>query len=365
MKILHTEASPGWGGQEIRILREASGMRKRGHEVIFAIQKGGGLVETAKNEGFIVYEVELKRSSLFKAFFNLLSIVRKHDINLINTHSSFDAWMGGLLGKLLRIPVLRTRHLSTPIRKGLNSKILYNYLADIVVTTCADIVDVIVKQAKLPKSRCFSIPTGVDPSQLNVEAEKVLRFRENLGLKKDDCLVGTLCILRGWKGITDLLWAAKELQDVPHLKWIIVGGGVSEEHFRKEWKELGLENKVVFTGHLSNPYTALAAMDIFLLLSWAHEGVSQASLQAAWLEKPLVTTETGGLKEVCIDEVTGYQVPLHSPKEVADRVVRLLKDPQKRQEMGKMAHKLVEERFTFEKMLDQMEVVYKKLQREY
>ncbi|MBT7461989.1 MAG: glycosyltransferase family 1 protein, partial [Waddliaceae bacterium] len=44
MHILHTEASPGWGGQEIRILRESEGLRERGHDVIFIIQENGGLV---------------------------------------------------------------------------------------------------------------------------------------------------------------------------------------------------------------------------------------------------------------------------------------------------------------------------------
>lgn len=126
MKILHTEASPGWGGQEMRILREAEGMRSRGHEVIFAIREAGGLVKPARDAGFLVYEIPFTKKTLFSTFFQLLKIIRKQAIDLVNTHSSFDAWIGGLAAKLSGSRVIRTRHLSTPIRTGWNSRILYN-----------------------------------------------------------------------------------------------------------------------------------------------------------------------------------------------------------------------------------------------
>ncbi len=51
MRIIHMEASPGWGGQEMRILKEALGLRSRAITLLFAIQKGGGLVEAARKEG--------------------------------------------------------------------------------------------------------------------------------------------------------------------------------------------------------------------------------------------------------------------------------------------------------------------------
>lgn len=358
MKILHTEASPGWGGQELRILRESEGMRLRGHEVIFAIQKEGGLVQAAREAGFTVYELPFKKAKALTILCSLIKILRRHKIEIINTHSSLDAWVGGMAARLTGRKVIRTRHLSTPIRKGLNSRLLYNTLADVVVTTCEEIVPMICRQAHLSSERCLSIPTGVDPSKITCEKEDIEAFRKKWGIASNETVAGTLCILRGWKGVSDLLHAAKILKETPHLKWMIVGGGVSETHFLQEWKELGLEEKVIFTGHLSPPYTALAAMDIFLLLSWANEGVSQASLQAGWLKKPLITTPIGGLPEVCIDGKTGIQVPVRAPQEVAAAVKQLLEAPSLRAHMGEEAHKLVEEKFTLQHTLDEMERVY-------
>lgn len=359
MNILHTESSPGWGGQELRILREAEGMRARGHHVILAIQENGGLVSPAREAGFLVYEIPFRKTRALQIFYKLIQIIRKHRIEVINTHSSLDAWIGGLVGKMLRCRVVRTRHLSTPIRKGINSRLLYNWFADHVVTTCESVCEPIRRQAHLPNRRCSSIPTGIDPKALAVEISEVEVFRKSLGVESGDILVGTLCVLRGWKGVNDLLHAAKLLEHKENLKWVIVGSGPSEEHFKQEWKRLGLERRVYFTGHLSPPYVALAAMDIFALLSFAHEGVSQASLQAAWLEKPLITTTTGGLSEVCVEGETGFNVPIHDPRAVAEAVDLLASSPDVRQTMGERAKRLVQERFMLEHTLNQMEQVYR------
>lgn len=358
MKILHTEASPGWGGQELRILAEAEGMRARGHQVILAIQESGGLVKPAREAGFLVYEIPFKKARAFQILYQLMRLIRKHGIEIVNTHSSIDAWIGGIAGKISGCRVIRTRHLSTPIRKGLNSRLLYNWLADYVVTTCESVVDIILTQAALPQNRCSSVPTGVNPEKLFIKEGEVAAFRQKYGIKPEDCLVGTLCVLRGWKGVSDMLQAAKILEGVPHLKWIVVGSGASEQVFREEQKRLGLEERVIFTGHLASPYVALRAMDIFLLLSWAHEGVSQASLQAAFFEKALITTSVGGLGEVCLDGVTGIQVPKRDPQAVAKAVSSLLGNAPLRKEFGKRAKELVERHFTLAHTLDKMEEIY-------
>jgi len=358
MKILYTESSPGWGGQEIRILREAEGMRKRGHEVTMAIQKGGGLVEPAQQSGFTVYELDFRKARFIPLCLEIAQIVRKNKIQVINTHSSVDAWSAGLVGKLMALHVVRTRHLSTAVKGGIHGYLLYNFLADQVVTTCAEVVEMLKKSARLESDRCSSVPTGIDPSKVEVDPTEVAAFRDKLGAKPSDIVVGTLCVLRGWKGIADMLAAAKILENREDIKWVVVGSGASEDYFKGECKRLGLEKKVVFTGHLSKPFSALQAFDIFTLLSLGHEGVSQASLQAAYLKKPLVTTSTGGLKEVCLPDRTGIIVDCCAPDQVAQAILRLAQSPELRLQFGAEAHRLVESSFLFEQTLDAMEEAF-------
>ncbi|MBN4066972.1 glycosyltransferase family 4 protein [Simkania negevensis] len=362
MKILHTEASPGWGGQEMRILKEAMGMRTRGHDVIAAITKGGGLVSPMRQEGFTVYELPLnKRHQLFKNAIGLASIIRKHAIDIVNTHSSLDSWVGGIVARLMRKKVVRTRHLSTNIRKGFNSIVLYGKLADGVVTTCEDAAAMIRQQANLSHIRCHSVPTGINTNELNIDHDTIQSYRQQIGVSAQDCLIGTLCFLRTWKGVQDLLKAAQMVKGQRHIKWVVIGRGPSEGWLKSLAKELDVERQVVFFGHADIPALPLAALDVFALLSTGNEGVSQASLQAAYLQKPLITTPTGGLKEVCLDGITGCQVSINTPAAVADKAALLANNPQMRMDMGKKARQLVIEKFTIERTLDQMEAMYREV----
>ncbi len=358
--ILHLEASLGFGGQEIRILKESLGMRKRGYNVIVAASPNAKILEIMALEGFKVYEVPFQKKHFFSAFGKLKKIIKEENVDIINTHSSLDAWIGGITAKLLKKKVIRTRHLSTPIKKGINSYLLYNLLADHVITTCQEIVPLIVKQAKLNPNRCQCIATGLNTEELITSEEEKNSLRNKFKIAPEDIVVGTLCVLRSWKGISDFLQAANLMRDKKHIKWLIVGSGPSEERFKKEAFEFGLEDNVIFAGYQNPPFSALSIMDIFVLLSTANEGISQATLQASYFEKPLITTPTGGLKEVCIDEKTGFIVPKNSPLEVK-KAVELLLDKPLREKMGQQAKELVLKHFTLEKTLDETIEIYNNL----
>ncbi len=362
MHILHTESSSGWGGQEIRILREAEGMRQRGHTFIFAVQSGGKLIAKARAAGFIVYEIPFNKRAALKTLLILLRVIKKHSVDLINTHSSMDAWLGGIAARLAGKKVIRTRHLSTPSRPGLNSRLLYNTLADFVVTTSSSIIPSIQSQSGLSPSLIRCIPTGVDPQAFLINPEEVEVFRLSLGVKQGEILVGTACFVRSWKGILDLLQAALLLKEDKRIKWVVVGGGYVEE-YRPKIAELGLSGIITFVGHLENPFAAIRAMDVFTLLSTAHEGISQASLQAAFLERPLITTTVGGLPEVCLDGKTGIVVPPFSPERIAQAVLRMAEAPLLRHCWGKNAKDLVLKKFTFENTLSSMQDVYDQLKK--
>src|SRR3972149_4698159 len=95
INILHLESSPGWGGQEIRTLKESLGMQKKGYRVFVAVEKNGGLYKEAVNAKIKAYEVRFKKIFWIFSFFKLIWIIKKNKIDLINTHSSSDSWLGG------------------------------------------------------------------------------------------------------------------------------------------------------------------------------------------------------------------------------------------------------------------------------
>ena len=352
MHILHTESSNGWGGQEIRILKESLGLIERGFKVSLAVVRGGKLVDYARREGLEVFEIDFKRPSAIKAVWDLCKIIKLQKIDIVNTHSSLDAWLGAAAAKIMGKKVVRTRHLSTVIRGGLNAKLLYNHFADFVVTTSSCIIPMIQEKAHLPSHRIRCVPTGVAPFEVSEQERE--KARKALGVKPDEILIGSVCVVRSWKGIQDLIAAAKMLRHDKRLKWVVVGGGYIE-NFKPLVDE---ELPFIFTGHQNDPKLSLAALDIFTLLSTAHEGISQASLQAAVLKKPLITTSIGGLPEVCVDGTTGFVTPPSSPEKVMEAVLKLSNDPELRKKMGHAAYRHVTQNFTFCQTLENMADVF-------
>lgn len=353
--ILHTETSLNWSGQEIRIFEECLSLRDEGYTPLLAAPPESMIFQRMQEAGFIVFPLRYEWSKILSTLLALSSIIRTHDVSIINTHSSRDSWMAGLAARLFGCKVIRTRHLSNPVKPGLNTVVLYRWLADTVVTSCHETADLIANQSG--QKRCFSIPAGV--KQEEIEGQDGLAFREQFGLKEEDFVIGTLCVLRSWKGVNTFLDAAALCKKLP-IKWLIVGDGPMRTFLEQQAQELDL-SQVIFCGHIEPPYTyaALAAMDVFAMLSSANEGLSRSIVQAAALSKPLITTTVGGLKEVCLHGQTGFHAI--TADDVARYVQKLYKDQSLCNTLGKQARSLIHEFFTFDTTLSQMKKVYEEV----
>ncbi|MBL8515099.1 MAG: glycosyltransferase, partial [Betaproteobacteria bacterium] len=103
LSILHTESSLGWGGQEIRILTEARGFLDRGHQVTLLTPRAAPIFAAAEQRGIPVVDVDIAKKRL-----SHLSALRQWFKNpgtrfdLVNTHSSTDAWLVAIAGVLDR-----------------------------------------------------------------------------------------------------------------------------------------------------------------------------------------------------------------------------------------------------------------------
>ena len=133
--ILHTEASTGWGGQEIRIFREMLGMRDRGHRMLLATPSGTALAARAGEAGVETFAINMDRKRLLGGVGSMRRLIRERGVDLINTHSSADSWIGSIAGRLEGIAVLRTRHISSAVHGTLPTRWLYGRLCDEVITT--------------------------------------------------------------------------------------------------------------------------------------------------------------------------------------------------------------------------------------
>jgi len=357
LTILHTEASKGWGGQEIRILDESDGMRRRGHDVQIATVGGTPLADAVKTRGIPLHEMPIDKRS-FGALSALRRTIKEIDPDVIVTHSSTDSWVTAAACLFRRRPaVVRVRHLGFEVASGLVNRWLYGRVPSHVVTTGEATRNMLVKKLRLNPANVTSIPTGIDTGRYK-PGDK-MQARAQTGLIAKNFVIGIVATLRVGKGHRFLV-AALEDARLKDATLVIVGDGPQEANLRAQVSELGLTDRVVFAGRQQDVVPWLQSFDAFALPSTAIEGAPQAVMQAMATGVPTVVTPVGAIPELVQDGKSGLFVNVSDAASLADAFARLQADPALAARLATEARAFAEAKCTIAHMLDMMEDVLRK-----
>ena len=356
LRIVHTESSLGWGGQEIRILSESQGMIRRGHAVTLLCAPQARIREEAPGWGVpaVALPIDRKRAVGLGALYTWFG---ENACDIVNTHSSTDSWLAAIALLALHRPVrvVRTRHISAPVPRNFLSRWLYMRAASYVVTTGEALRRTLIERNGFSPNRVESVPTGIDAGRFRPGERQASRAK--FGLPRDRILVGIAATLRSWKGHAHLLEAMTRLPETIEL--VIVGDGPQREALERRIAELGLRGRVRMQGQQADVLPWMRALDIFALPSYANEGVPQALVQAMLVGLPCVTTAVGGIPELAEHDRTALVVPPKDPAALAEAIARLAANEGLRQELGEAARKHCVEGYAYERMLERMENIYR------
>lgn len=209
-----------------------------------------------------------------------------------------------------------------------------------------------------------AVHTGIDVDLWRVNEDEVVKFKKRFNLKDKKVILfgGRLSVAKGGtKALEAMLEIVKYVPDAV----LLVVGKVDEyaHNMKKEADRLGVGGKLVFTGWMERremKYT-LASSDVVLVPSICFDAFPRTVLEAMASGKPVVGTRYGGASEIIVDGVTGYVVnPLHS-KEIADKVIDLLKDSKKVERFGNAGYQRVKNSFNLENMVEKYIAVYESL----
>lgn len=358
LSIVHTESSLGWGGQELRILSESQGLIRRGHEARILCPPGARIHVEARGWGVpaVALPIARKRLAGLRA---LIRWFRENRCDVVNTHSSTDSWLSALsIAALGRpIPIVRTRHISAAVPRNAFSRWLYERAATRIVTTGEALKRRLVEENGFTASRIESVPTGIDAGRFRPGDRAAARAK--LELPANRTLVGIVATLRSWKGHRILVDAMRLLPESMQL--VIVGDGPQRPALEEQIERLDLHARVRMPGNQTDVLPWLRAFDIFALPSYANEGVPQALVQAMLCGLPCVTTLVGSISELASHEATALVVPPKDARALAEAITRLAENPGLRRDLGEAARRHCAENFSYERMLDRMEALYREV----
>jgi len=218
------------------------------------------------------------------------------------------------------------------------------------------IKDSFVRQG-INSSKCIVIHNGIDTSITPAVSPE--EIKQELGVGKDELLIGTVGSLVRRKRFNDLIKAISTLCVTRYalregkIKCIIVGEGPERESLQKEINKNRLNDRIILTGFKSDAISYINAMDIFVLPS-GREGFPRVILEAMLMGKPVVASRIAGPAELIIDRETGFLFKTGNIEELADCILRFLLSPQLRKDMGEAGRKRVIENFSIKRYVSEV-----------
>jgi len=293
-----------------------------------------------------------------------LRIIKDNKIDIVHAHSDFRKGKPEIIAaKIAGIPCVTHRH-------GYSSYTSFDNLftdftqANIYISN--HVAEYHLAQGE-PRSKGKVIHNGINLSDYNKPSDSS-EIRKEFGCVAGEALVGLVARIDWWKGHEYFLEALAEVVKAKNnIKGLIIGGLAelnyeSSSRYRDKLHSmvtyLGLEKKVVFTGHRSDIPDLVAALDVVVHASSTPEPFGLVVIEGMAAGKPVVATDAGGVLDIIEDGINGLLVPCKDSKAMGKAILLLLSDHDKAVRMGHSAKQMVAKKFTIKKQVDAVQQIY-------
>jgi len=279
------------------------------------------------------------KSMALGSVFPVLKLLKGIKPDIVHTHASLSSRISArLCGKC---KIIYTRHCAYSPSAFMISG-FGRLIGQITARIFSDRVIAISKAVKknltdtgVPEDMIKVMMNGVEPLAELSEDEK-LAVRQKYGIAEDEKVAGMVGRLEPVKGHEYFIKAAKMcIDDKMKMKFIIAGSGGIETELKKLTVDLGISDKVIFTGFLKDVAPIVNIFDVFVNASYGTEASSLAMLEAMSLGKPVVATNYGGNPYQVKEGKTGLLVPIKDPEFLSDSIIQLLFDKEIYNEFSK------------------------------
>lgn len=360
MRIVYViTRSDTMGGASVHLLDLASGAQKAGHEVIILVGGEGVFLKYAIERGirvvslkFLVREVSLIKDVL--ALFELRKHIKAISPDLVHLHSSKVGVLGRVVARFLNVPVVFTAH-GWAFTEGVSSKSrkVYKIVERIMARYASRIITV------SDYDRNIALSAGVGNDQLISTVHNGMPMLKEHTLVRQDIASPKMIMVARFDEQKDQLCLVKALATLKDMQWGLefVGDGPSIIHVMNLVNELGLEERVQFSGACDDVPRRLVNSQLFLLITkW--EGLPLTVLEAMRAGLPVIASDVGGVCEAVENERTGLLVGRNDTDKLAMAIRTMLGSAELRAAMGTAGRVKFERNFRFDMMLEKTLSVY-------
>ncbi len=310
-----------------------------------------------------------------KAYKEMKGIIKDFRPDIVHTHAAKAGALGRLAAANCKVPVIvHTFHghvfhsYFNPVKTRAFVKI-EQYLA----SKSSKIIAISNKQKKeigedfgvAPLDKIEVIPLGFDLSrfQENIDLKRK-KFREEWGIEDEEVaigIIGRLVPIKNHQFFLEAIQSLSEKTNIP-FKAFIIGDGEDRAVIENKARELGLidSEKIIFTSWIKDVDEANAGMDIIALTSF-NEGTPVSLIEAQAANKPIVSTNVGGIQDIILENDTGFLSELNEQEKFVSDLQKLVEDADLRKRMGQQGFDHVKEKFSYQRLVNDMDRLYTKL----
>lgn len=338
---------------------------EQGHQIEVACNPDVSLEEKI----ITVREIPFARSPYSRknisAYSALRKLLREHRYDLVHVHTPVASFLTRLAARDIDVPVLYTAHgfhfyQGAPLINWLlyytAERLAARWTTGLIVMNAEDFQAGKKLGFEEGKNLHFIHGVGVD---LNKYKKKDNNLREKLNLSNKSRVAVCVAEFIANKNHMQLLNAWKYVcNKEPDSVLLLVGKGKIENKIRKAVIELGISQNVYFLGYRDDVSDILNISDVFVLCSY-REGLPRVIMEAMAAEKPVVATNVRGNRDLVEDGVNGCLVPVGEPRHLAEAIIKLFRNPELAQRMGKAGRKKIKE-YSLDNVLNEMDNIYRK-----
>ena len=328
MRIVQVIPELNEGGVERGVVELNREFVKKGIES-FVISAGGKLENQINLDGGNHVKFDVCSKNIFTAFrrvSKLKKLLKEIKPDIIHVRSRVPAWLVYFANKSLKIKVVSTVH-------GFNSVGFYSSImqkADAVICVSNSIKEYIQKHYQTSENKITVIPRGIDLELFNpknIDEIFIENFKKEFNLKDKFIVssVGRVTQLKDYETFIKAILLVKK--EIPNIVGLIVGGVRSDKEdylnsLKRLIKELNLEENIIFTGSQSKIEQIYALSDVVISSSKKPESFGRAVAEAICMNKPVIATNHGGVKDIIIENVNGFFFEVGDDKELANNILK-------------------------------------------
>jgi glycosyltransferase involved in cell wall biosynthesis len=327
---------------------------------VLCLRNLGEYVPEIEKLGIKVFLLPLKNSTDYLSFLKVAKILRQQKIDVIHTHNSqpmIDGTIGALLAGVKSI--VHTEHgtIFPDKKRYMVAEWFVSHFIYKIVGVSEPTAKNLEHFLKINPKKILTIMNGIDGQKFDIKIDAAKK-RQELGLNKNDIILGTIGRLVMEKGYTYLLKAMHLIMHhCPQIKLLIVGDGYLSNSLKNEAATLNLNNNVIFTGNRLDVPELLKIFDIFILSSIS-EGLPIVLLEALAAKCPIIATDVGGIPKVITNGINGSLIPAKNPALLGEEILKLVKNRNIRERYVENGVSIFNEKFDVKKMTQKYEKLY-------